>query len=387
LKLLRVRRQADGFSLGLGFEANGPLRAREIRAEWYLDTFRGSWKVPAEIHRKWMEQTFSLVPLETNPSMPPWAPDITFVLELWGMAKDRPSPMHTFDQMKKRLRSFAQIHDPARTLVYLPGFAEHGIDSHAPSYEPSPGCGGGAKFKELVDLAHRLGYRVMVHTNVLCLTFDHPQFERFRNHQVVDVFGRTQGWALDIDGDWLAEPYFAYVNPGVREWGDLMEGVIGDLLRRFGVDGIFLDQTLLAFNTSEGPNFQTGMREHILRLQKTFPGILFAGEGYHELVAQALPMAQIHGIDSIAEVHGMEGRARWRRAHPVSTYLFGPYARFTAHLLTRHPSHPMFPLQERAYGELGVIPALCLYSAGQSLDTPATRAMARRARQLSRSRR
>jgi len=46
---------------------------------------------------------------------------------------------------------------------------------------------------------------------------------------------------------------------------------------------------------------------------------------------------QIHGIDSITEVHGMEGQVAWREVHPVSSYLFGKYTKLTAHLLTKHP--------------------------------------------------
>jgi hypothetical protein len=233
-----------------------------------------------------------------------------------------------------------------------------------------------------VDTAHRLGYRVMIHTNVLAMTFDHPLFPKFRDHQVVDLFGRPQSWGLDIDGDWLAEPYFAYINPGVEAWGDLMVETLGSLVKRFGIDGIFLDQTLLAFNTNGGPNFLDGMRNHIERLQRSLPGVLFAGEGYHELVARPLPMAQIHGIDSIAEVHALDGRAPWRTAHPVLTTLFGRYTRFVAHLLTRHPTHPMFALQEEAYATLGVIPAVCLYNHTQRLDLPAVRRMLRRATRM-----
>jgi hypothetical protein len=93
-------------------------------------------------------------------------------------------------------------------------------------------------------------------------------------------------------------------------------------------------------------------------------------------------MAQIHGIDSIAGVHGMEGRTRWRVAHPVSTYLFQPFTKFTAHLLTRHPSHPLFGMQEEAYERLNVIPAVCLYHKDQKLDMPAVRRMLKRATKL-----
>jgi len=78
----------------------------------------------------------------------------------------------------------------------------------------------------------------------------------------------------------------------------------------------------------------------------------------------------------------MEGQLSWRSAHPVSTALFSPYCRFMAHLLTRHPSHPMFAFQESAYAKLHVIPALCLYGAAQAMDLPEVKEMIARAQQL-----
>jgi len=374
-RLARVKRSAAGFDITYGFEADAPLLSPVLSATWYLDCYRGSWRVPAETHRAWMEEAFALTPLEQRHDVPGWARAITAVLEIWGIGKDSPRPLHTFGEMEERLRAWANLHPPERTLLYLPGFAGQGIDSCAPDYTPAPALGGEAGFRSLLTLARAMGFRTMIHTNVLALTFDHPLFERFREHQVVDAFGRVQAWGLDIDGDWLAEPYFAYVNPGVREWGDLMTGVIGNLIAAYPVDAVFLDQTLLAFNVSRGPNFVAGMREHIRRLAREFPGVLFAGEGLHEQVAEVLPMAQIHGIDSIAEVHGAEGRAPWRTAHPVSTHLFGRYTVYTPHLLTRHPTHPMFPLQEASYRKLGIMPALCLYNHDQKMALPAVRTM------------
>ncbi len=381
-KFVRVKREEDTFALSYGVEADGPLTSTTIEAVWYLDCYKGSWKVPADIYRSWMEETFRPPALSESESLPEWAHAVNFVLEMWGIGKDSPEPLHTFDQMIARLKRWKKLHDPARTLVYLPGFAEHGIDSRAPQYGPSPQLGGVAKFRELVDTAHALGYRVMAHTNVLAMTFNHPRFRELERHQVVDVFGRPQGWALDIDGDWLGEPYFAYINPGVKEWGDVMEEVIGELIRTTGIDSVFLDQTLLAFNVARGPNFVEGMRNHILRLRGAFPNVVFAGEGLHEQVLSALPLVQIHGLDSITEIHGMEGRVRWRKVHPVSMYLFGRYTKFVGHLLTRHPTHPMFALQETSYGKLNVIPVLGLYNHHQTMDSPAVRAMIRRARSL-----
>jgi len=124
------------------------------------------------------------------------------------------------------------------------------------------------------------------------------------------------------------------------------------------------------------------MKEHIQRLQKAFPKILFAGEGIHEEVLSALPFAQIHGIDSLSEIHGMEGKNEWRRVHPVSSYLFGKYTKLSAHLLTKYPKHPKFKPQESSYKKLGVIPALCLYKTTQKIDIPEVRKMIERAKRL-----
>ena len=385
LKLLRIGKDQIGFSLTYGYEASAPLKKRELKFSWYLDGFSGNWEGPADLHRQWMEESFDLKPLSKNKYFPEWARKINFVLELWGARKDKVVNLNTFQRMIERIEQWRQFHPPEKTLLYLPGFAENGIDSHAPDYRPSQLLGGEAAFKKFLTAAHRLGYKVMIHTNVLAMTFTHPHYGQFKKFQVIDPFERPQNWGLDIDGDWLAEPYFAYINPGHREWGDLMEKVLGDLVQKYEVDGIFLDQTLLAFNESRGPNFLQGMNDHVTRLQKTFPGVLFAGEGMHEYVTSCLPMAQIHGLDSILEVHGMEGQVGWRKVHPVSTYLFNKYVRFTAHLLTKHPLHPLLNLQEAAYSAIGVLPALCLYDYDQPIDTPMTGRMIDRANELEKS--
>lgn len=382
LKMLRVTKGEKDFALTLGFEARAPLSLNSLEAEWFINTYKGSWEIPVSEHSAWLEKEFGLTRLNQNPHLPDWAKNINFILEIWGMRKDSHLPHHTFDEMIERLNQFSQIHRPEETLFYVPGFAEHGIDSNAPDYNPGAKLGGQEKFKELVDKAHSMGYHVMIHTNVLAMTFHHPLYSRFRDFQVVDVFNRLQGWAMDIDGDWLSEEYFAYMNPGYREWGEHMIKVLGRLISQYQLDAVFLDQTLLAFNIAKGPNFLTGMRDHIKRLEDAFPEVLFAGEGIHEQVLSVLPFAQIHGIDSLADVHGMEGKKRWRKVHPVSSFLFSNYTRLTAHLLTKYPTHPLFKLQESSYKRLNVIPALCLYNNKQKIDIPEVHEMIKRAKSL-----
>jgi hypothetical protein len=378
LKLVRISKEKNGFAITYGFEAAAPLNSQTFSAEWYVDCFQGQWQNGVDLHREWMEEAFKL----KLPNIPQSVRKVNFILEIWGARRDSDVPFHTFQQMIDRLRIWKELHPPENTLLYLPGFAEKGIDSNAPDYNPSPQCGGEKKFKELVAKAHEWGFPVMVHTNVLAMTYTHRLYPEFKKYQVIDAFNREQGWGLDIDGDWLTEPYFAYINPGYSAWGDLMVEILGKLISTYSVDAVFLDQTLLAFNVSQGPNFIKGMANHIKRLQKAFPKVLFAGEGLHEQNVQQFALAQIHGLDSITDIHAREGSVRWRKVHPISSYLFSRYTKYLAHLLTKHPSHYHFQIQEESYSNLGVIPALVLYDNEQKMDIPEVNKMIQRAREL-----
>jgi hypothetical protein len=378
MKLVRIKRDKLSWKVTYGFEVNGRSDLKSLTADWYLDVYSGSWTQAVEIHREWLENSFPVVNKIDHPHRPHWVNDINFVLEIWGARRDSEIPHHSFDQMMSRIKEWQNIHPPENTLLYLPGYAENGIDSHAPSYQPSERCGGKEKFEDLIDLAKNLGYRVMIHTNALAMTFTHPLFDKFKKYQVVDIFGRAQSWGLDIDGDWLAEPYFAYMNPGYDDWGDLMIKNIGEIVENYEIDAVFLDQTLLAFNTKEPPDFIKGMRDHIAKLQNAYPDLLFAGEGLHEQNVSCLPVAQIHGLDSIKDVHALDGEEPWRKVHPVSVYLFGKYTQYLPHLLTKHPSHPAFRFQESAYKELNIIPALVLSASEQEMDLPEVREMVER---------
>ncbi len=381
LKLLRVGNTKKNFEITFGHEAAAPLNSNCLEYEFFIEPFEGDWKNGVDIHKKWMKENFNLVEYKNHPHFPKWMNDINFILELWGARKTMRSH-HTFEQMIDRIIKWKELHNPKETLLYLPGFANNGVDSLAPNYDPSKQCGGPKKFKELIDTAHELGYKVMIHTNILAMTFVHPLYEEFKKFTTTDPWGRELTWGLDIDGDWLPEPFFAYMNPGYKEWGDLMIKILGDLINKYKLDAVFVDQTLLAFNNDRGPNFIQGMHDHIKRLQEEFPNVLFAGEGINERVLPRLPVVQIHGIDSISEVHGMDDRVQWRNIHPISSYLFGDYTKFMAHLLTKHTSDPMFKLQEESYAKLNVIPSLSLYNYEQEMDTPETRKMIERAKRL-----
>lgn len=381
-KLLRIQRGKETFAMTLGQEAVAPVTEPSLSMELRVKGFSGTWENAVDEYRNWMKSAYQLKDLENNSGFPGWAKEKNIILELWGAHRELVVPGHTFNQMIERLDKWKEIHPPKETLVYLPGFAEHGIDSHAPDYGPSPQCGGPEQFRQLIKHAHELGYHVMVHTNVLAMTYTHRMWKEFKKYQVVDVFGRQQGWAMDLDGDWLTEPYFAYMNPGYRQWREYMETVMRTLVEKYQVDGIFLDQSLLSFNDNNGVNFLQGMVDHVNYLRNAFPEILFAGEGLHEFNVRCLPMAQIHGIDSIADVHGQEGELPWRTVHPVSAALFCNFTRITGHLLTKNPENPVFDKQEESYAQIDALPVIALYNSDQSWDYPGIKKVLERAKSL-----
>ncbi|MCF7850923.1 MAG: DUF6259 domain-containing protein [Candidatus Marinimicrobia bacterium] len=370
LKVLRIKRTLNGFELGYGFEASNPTTNEPLSCSWSLSEFQGDWRVPVQQHKTWLNSVRPHCVTQGQGKPVSWIKDIDFILEIWGANRNADTPFHTFKEMEERISDFAKLHSPSTTLLYLPGYANNGIDSLAPDYSPSTQCGGEAGFAHLVKLAHELGYKVMIHTNVLALTFQHPEFQNLRDVQVVDCFGRKQTWGMDIDGDWLPEPFFAYANPGYAKWGDLMERVLRSLIKKYALDAVFLDQTLLAFNTPGQPDFLKGMATHVQRLRESFPGVLFGGEGIHDHIAQELILAQIHGIDGIPGIHGSDSAEEWCKAHPVLVETFRPESMIVPHLLTRHPSHPDFMRQDEIYDFLNIMPMLALYDRSQAIYEP-----------------
>ncbi|MCF8355476.1 MAG: DUF6259 domain-containing protein, partial [Melioribacteraceae bacterium] len=163
LKLLRIKREEDSFAVTYGFEAPAPLTSNKLEGEFIIEGFEGDWKNGVDLHKRWMQENFNLVNYKSHPHYPEWMENINIILELWGARKGQKAH-HTFEQMIERIKKWKEFHNPEETLLYLPGFAQNGVDSNAPNYDPSEQCGGPEKFKDLIDTAHELGYKIMIHT-------------------------------------------------------------------------------------------------------------------------------------------------------------------------------------------------------------------------------
>jgi hypothetical protein len=83
---------------------------------------------------------------------------------------------HDYQDVINLIRDLAKAGAPKDTLFYLPGWSGP-YDARYPDYRPVKELGGAAKFRELVQAAHKNRYRVMIHTSPGLVDPYQPAFE------------------------------------------------------------------------------------------------------------------------------------------------------------------------------------------------------------------
>ena len=267
---------------------------------WRFNTYVGDYRVPARIHRYWMEEAFQPWRLA---DMPNWVEDIGLVImvgspDLMGRELDMASAL-------------AEEVDPSKTLLYLVDWCEYRYATYLPDYTPSEGFGG------FIKAVHEMGYRVMLHTNLVGMSTYHPLYPDFQAFQFRNPRdGRLMGWRWDE----LEEPRrHAWINNASSNFRDLLVSRLKQVWEEHGVDAFHLDISHVVTNDAngliEGLNSQQGNVLMHKQLAEAMPGVVFSGEHLHEVTFFRESFAQ-----------------RWKQwqgftPHPISSFLFGPYTR------------------------------------------------------------
>jgi hypothetical protein len=131
-------------------EAPGPWSsATQVGpVEWRIAAYKGGWLAGARIYRDWHLSAFPPAPLTGGRA---WASGIQTVVEVQGGR-----PYQTSD-----LDALAQAVVPAETLLYLVNWRSQAYDVGYPDYSWD------SSTPAFIAYAHRLGFRVMLHTDVL----------------------------------------------------------------------------------------------------------------------------------------------------------------------------------------------------------------------------
>lgn len=266
-------------------------------AVWRFNTYAGDYRVPAQIYRNWMEAAFEPWRLS---DMPQWVEGIGLVV-MAGVWEDH---LIWLSRLAKQV-------DPSKTLVYLTRWRNYRHDRNYPDYTPLEGFGD--YFKAVRDM----GYRVMLHTNMVGISPYHPLYPEFQAYQFRDPWtGDLRGWLWDQPDD---PRRHALINPASSKFRDLFVSRLKEVWEEYPVDAFHLDISHAVINDSngliEGLNSAQGNVLMHKQLAEAMPGVVFSGEHLHEVTFFRESFAQ-----------------RWplkpeSTPHPISAFLFSPYTR------------------------------------------------------------
>ena len=342
-KALHYEKDIESFSLGFETQNQAPFDALTSAKSvtWRLNTYSGDWRVPARQYRDWMEQTFKPWRLD---EMPTWVQEIGLVITLIAILD-----INVLDKLAEQV-------DPTKTLLYLVDWTKDGHDINYPDYTPKTGFG------EFVKAAHRHGFRVMPHTNLVGVSPYHPLYAEFKKSQFRDEWnGGLIGWKWDE----IENPKrHAWINLANSKFRKLFVQQLKEIWERYRVDAFHLDISHAVINDAngliEGLTAAQGNVQMHLELAEAMPGVVFSGEGLHEVTffresfAQRWKVSPWHGGPSA-------------KPHPISSFLFSPYTLPYGHLGIPNPDQDPLSYQEwlDSYESWGVLPTLKLWWVAQ----------------------
>ena len=339
-KELAYRSDSDSFGLGFQTHNQAPwdtLTSAES-VTWRLNTYIGDYRVPARIYRDWMESVFNPWRL-TN--MPAWVDDIGLVI-IYELDKG----------LAVELDVLSELVDPTKTLIYMVDWRKEGHDVNHPDYT-NPIDGFGA----FIEVAHGHGFRVMPHVNIYNVSPSHPLYPELKRFQYRRPWtGELSGWRWDeID----SPKRNAHISLASSQFRNLLVQQFKALWEKYNIDAFHLDVSHYVLNDANGlieelTSAQGNVLMH-LELAEAMPGVVFSGEGLHEVTFFRESFAQ-----------------RWRLPqgvipHPISAFLFSPYTHIYGDLGVPHPDRESsrYNAYLDSYESWGVLPTIRLWREGQ----------------------
>ena len=342
-KALHYEKNVESFSLGFETQNQAPFDALTSAKSvvWRLNTYAGDWRVPARQYRDWMEKTFKPWRLD---EMPTWVQEIGLVVNLLGLLD-----INVLDKLAEQV-------DPTKTLLYLVDWTKDGHDMNYPEYTPKIG------FAEFVKAAHHYGFRVMPHTNLVGVSPYHPLYAEFKKSQFRDEWsGNLIGWEWEQTESLHRH---AWINLADSKFRKLFVQQLKEIREKYRVDAFYLDVSSVVVNDANGlidglTAAQGNVLMH-LELAEAMPGVVFGGEGLHEVTFFRESFAQRW---SVSPWHGGPSA----RPHPISSFLFSPYTLPYGHLGLPNPDIDPQLYQEFlvSYESWGVLPTLRLRRTSQ----------------------
>ena len=306
-------------------------------ATWRLNAYQGDWQVPALTYRQWMHE--ALQPADRS-EMLAWVNDIEVVI-------------YCSNTYLNILAPLSRLVDPEQTLIFLHQWRHGGHDGDLPNYTPDAIK---PEFADFVKDAHRYGFKVMAHVNMIGVSEDHPLYAEFEKYQVRDPHtGEKRGWHWEIRH--TNPDSHAFINPASSEYRKMFVDTLKNLWERYQVNAFHLDISSPIYNDKNGLiDGLTYAEGNILlhqEIRAAIPGIVLGGEGLNDVTFIHESFAKRFRIPA-TEI-----------PHPVGSFLFSPYTKSYGRAIL-NPDHAPDEYQEflHEYEVWDVLLTIRIYEAG-----------------------
>ena len=318
-KTLEYESEGGSFALHFWEVPHAPFEAvkQVTTATWRLNAYQGDWQVPALEYQKWMHET--LQPPDRS-TFPAWVNDINVIIFHSNVERDILPPL-------------SRLVDPEQTLIFLHQWRHRGHDGDLPNYAPDAVK---PEFANFVKEAHRYGFKIMAHVNMIGVSEYHPLYAEFEKYQTrYPGTNEKSGWYWE-DRHTNSDSH-AFINPASSEYRKMFVSILKDLWEHYQVDAFHLDISSYIENDNNGLIESLTMAEGNIRLhqelREAIPGIVLGGEGLNDVTFLHESFAQRFRIPS-TEI-----------PHPIGSFLFSPYTKSYGRFIS-NPDHAADEYQE-----------------------------------------
>ena len=268
--------------------------------EWRLKAFSGDWRAAAGVYRDWI---LTNRPPISNAAHP-WVSDIRTVV---GVPSD-PALLAAAGGDRQ------SVADAAICLRLAAGPVRRQLSRlHAP-----------VRRGELHQRGARLGFKVMLHINLIGVSPFNPSYSSLQPYQAKNPETLAPlGWMWHLAPETTSR--FAYINPGSAAYRALLISRLQAGLNGLGADALHLDQSGQAINDGNGPIEGRSYAQGVARLHEdliaAFPGLALGGEAENDITYRYHAFAQAWWLPDAPP-----------QGHPIAAFLFSPHVRYYGHL-------------------------------------------------------
>jgi hypothetical protein len=269
--------------------------------EWRFKAVAGDWRAAAAIYRTWLNANRPPLPDTAHA----WVSNIRTVVGIHNLDVSSLAPL-------------AALLVPSQTLLYVVDWRQTGYDVNYPDYTPH------ANAAAFVNAAKALGFRVMLHIDLIGVSTGNPDYPALQKYQVLTPDNlQPTGWQWDQPS---SPTRFAYISPAADAFRAKLIMRVTSAVTALAPDALHLDISEPMFNDGrglvDGRTYAQGSIQLHDDLLAAFPGLAFGGEAENDILYRYHPFAQALFYPLTLDVPG----------HPIATFLFSPKVQYYGHL-------------------------------------------------------